>query len=151
MSNWIQVKGVIKEGYGVASGKSGDSRFPNGTIEMQRRSFAERGLSFDQYFPGTINVSIYPCQYSIKKSKYTFRDIKWASGEPTEDFSFFDCRVILDDGTKLEGLIYYPHPETKTEHFQDPEVFEIITRFIKDLRYGDELILEIDKMQINIS
>jgi hypothetical protein len=151
MRNWIQVKGVVQPGYGVASGQSGDARFPQGTIAMQQPFFADRGLDLGQYFPGTINVSIYPHKYSIKQAKYTFRAVKWAAGEPAEDFSFFDCRVIRNDRESCSGLIYYPHPETKPEHFQAPEVFEIITQCIKDLQYGDRLILEIDATQIAIS
>jgi hypothetical protein len=151
MSHWISLKGVIKQGHGVASGKSGDPRFPHGTIEMQKPFFAEKGLYLDRYFPGTINVSVYPHKYAIKNPKYTFRNVKWALAEPAEDFSFFDCRILLDDRPPLEGLIYYPHPETKPEHFQEPEVLEIITQFIQDLNYGDELILEIDGLQLDIS
>jgi hypothetical protein len=47
-------------------------------------------------------------------------------------------------------LIYYPHPETKPEHFQFPDILEIITFPIDDLKYGDELIIEVDRQQIDI-
>ncbi|MEE3718499.1 hypothetical protein V2H45_17295 [Tumidithrix elongata RA019] len=150
MSDWIQVKGSVKKGHGVASGKSGDPRFPKGTIAMQKPLFAEQGLDISGYFLGTINVSIYPYRYEIEKPKYTFRDIKWAKEEPAEDFSFFDCRIILNSGEKFEGLVYYPHPETKPEHFQEPEVLEIMTPFIQDLKYEDEVVLELDRRQIEI-
>ncbi|CAN1210169.1 Riboflavin kinase [Tumidithrix helvetica PCC 7403] len=150
MSDWIQVKGIIKKGHGVASGKSGDPRFPKGTIAMQKPLFAEKGLDISGYFLGTINVSIYPYLYAIEKSKYTFRDVKWADSEPAEDFSFFDCRVILNSGKKFEGLIYYPHPETKPEHFQAPEILELLMPSIRNLNYGDEVVLELDRGQIEI-
>jgi hypothetical protein len=150
MNQWSQVKGIVKQGHGVASGRSGDPRFPQGTIELQKPLFAAKGLELDRYFSGTINVSIYPYKYSIKKSKYTFRDVQWSSAAVAEDFSFFDCRVILNDGTKLEGLIYYPHPDTKPEHFQSPDIFEIITQFIHGLQYGNEVVLEVDETQIKI-
>jgi hypothetical protein len=146
--SWHQVNGVVKPGHGVASGKSGDSRFPNGTIEMQQPFFKARGLDLDRYYSGTINVSISPYRYSIEQSKYTFRDIKWCASEPSEDFSFFDCQIVLNNGTKLEGLIYYPHPDTKPEHFQDPDVLEIMTEPIDGLQYGDTLSLHIAGMQI---
>ena len=150
MSNWIQVKGIVKKGYGVASGKSGNSRFPQGTIELQKPFFYERGLKLDEYFPGTINLSISPHEYEIINAKYTFKNIRWLPDNPAEDFSFFDCGILLDTGEVLSGLIYYPHPETKPEHFQSSDILEIITTYINDLKYGDELIIEVNSQQINI-
>ncbi|HBE17731.1 MAG TPA: hypothetical protein DEG17_13225 [Cyanobacteria bacterium UBA11149] len=148
MTNWIKIRGIVKQGYGVASGKSKDPRFPHGTIAMQKPFFKERGFELDNYFSGTINISIAPHQYQIKKAKHTFRNLKWASEVPAEDFSFFDCRILLNIGKLLDGFIYYPHPETKPEHFQTPDTLEIITSFIGDLQYGDELMIEIDSEQI---
>ena len=150
MSNWIQVKGIIKKGHGVASGKSGNPRFPQGTIEIQKPFFSERGLQLDQYFSGTINLSIHPHQYEIINAKYTFRNMKWLQDTPAEDFSFFDCRIRLDKGEFLNGLIYYPHPETKPEHFQSADILEILTTYVNNLKYGDELIIEVDSQQIKI-
>lgn len=150
MVNWTQVKGVVTKGHGIASGQGGDPRYPNGAIELQKPIFAARGVNLDRFFAGTLNVSISPYQYSVKVAKYTLKDVKWTTEEFTEDFSFFDCRISLNDGKKLEGLIYYPHPETKPEHFQSPDVLEIITYRIEGLKYGDELIVEVDPTQIDI-
>ena len=50
----------------------------------------------------------------------------------------------------MNGLLYYPHPETKPEHFQAPEVMEIITFHIEGITYGQELLLEIDSHQVEI-
>ena len=151
MNNWIKVKGIIKKGYGVASGKGGDKRFPNGTIAMQKPLFYQQRLDLEPYFSGTLNISISPHQYSIKQAKYTFKNLKWAEKEPAEDFSFFDCRILLKNGEIKEGLIYYPHPDTKPEHFQAADILEIITFKIDDLKYGDEVILEVDSQQIEIN
>jgi len=150
MENWIEIKGTVKRGYGVASGKAKDPRFPNGTIEMQIPFFQECGLDLSQYFPGTINISIAPHNYEIKQAKYTFKNIKWAANEPAEDFSFCDCVIFLSTDRSQLGLIYYPHPETKPEHFQTPDTLEIITFFIDDLKYGDNLIIAVDNQQINL-
>ena len=150
MNDWKKVKGIIKKGYGVASGKGGDKRFPNGTIEMQKPLFRELGLDLQPYFPGTLNISISPHQYKVKQAKYTFKNIKWAENEPAEDFSFFDCRIQLKNGELQEGLIYYPHPDTKPEHFQAADILEIITFKIDDLKYNDNIILEVDNQQIEI-
>lgn len=151
MNDWIQIKGVVREGYGVASGKSGGSRFLQGTIAMQKPFFKEQGLNLDGYFMGTINLAIAPLKYEIKQAKCTCKNIKWSLNDPAEDFSFFDCRILVSPHRVFNGLIYYPHPETKPEHFQPPDVLEIITPFISGLNYGDELILEVDRQQINFS
>lgn len=142
------VLGTVVPGHGVASGQGGDPRFPGGTIQMQRAAFALRGLCLDAYFPGTINVSIHPYRYAVQQAKYTFRQVKWAKDAPPEDFSFFDCRVVLKGARRLPGLIYYPHPETKPEHFQDPTTLEVLTEFIDDLSYGMSLGLELDPTQL---
>ncbi|NJM47737.1 MAG: hypothetical protein HC860_17530 [Alkalinema sp. RU_4_3] len=150
MQNWIQVQGQVKRGHGVASGKSGDRRFPQGTIAMQKPYFAERGLDLHPYFSGTINISIAPLNYLVKQAKHTFRALKWSADGPAEDFSFFDCRLILLDDRRFDGLIYYPHPETKPEHFQDPEILEVMMPLIEGLDYGDRLVLAIDRTQIEL-
>jgi hypothetical protein len=151
MSDRFRVSATVKQGHGVASGKAKDPRFPNGTIAMQLPYFQQRGLDLDRYFPGTINVSISPHTYTIVRSKYTFRDIKWSSDAPSEDFSFFDCRLIFPGKIEVVGTIYYPHPDTKPEHFQSPDILEIMTEYIHGLAYEDALILEVDSQQINIS
>ena len=154
MGNWIQVKGIVKEGHGVASGKAGDPRFTQGTISMQIPYFAELGLKLEQYYSATINLAIFPHRYEIINPKYTFRNVKWSAENPAEDFSFFDCRILMPSkeftSSGIEGLIYYPHPETKPEHFQSPDVVEILTTYIDNLHYGDELMIEVDSQQMKI-
>lgn len=95
--------------------------------------FGKHGLNLDDYYLGTINLSIAPHQYKIKLAKYTFKQIQWSSKDPVEDFSFFDCRIITTDAQIVNGLIYYPHPETKPEHFQPPDILEFIGAFIPNL------------------
>ena len=58
---------------------------------------------------------------------------------------------MFQNGEMKQGLIYYPHPETKPEHFQAADILEIITFKIDDLNYGDEVILEVDNRQIDIN
>lgn len=151
MGDWIHVMGVVTRGHGVASGQANDPRYPKGTIAMQTPVFANRGVNLEPYFPGTINISIHPHQYTVRSAKYTLRDVKWTAGELTEDFSFFDCRLIWDDCRTQAGLIYYPHPETKPEHFQSPDILEIITHYIDGLQYGDSLIVAVNPTQLEIS
>ena len=150
MCTWTQVKGCVKKGHGVASGISRDPRFPKGTLELQKPFFHEKGLNLDGYYLGTINLSISPHRYEVRASKYTFRKVQWSPDSPVEDFSFFDCRILLDSHPRLKGLIYYPHPETKPEHFQSPDILEIITFPIDGLTYGHELTIEVVRQQIVI-
>jgi hypothetical protein len=150
MSDLIKVKGCVKKGYGVASGQAQNPRFPQGTIEMQKSFFHDRGLDLSAYFSGTINLSIVPCKYEIKQAKCTFKQVKWSPNDPAEDFSFFDCQIIIEPSKVINGLIYYPHPETKPEHFQSPDIIEILAPYIDELSYGDELILVVNSQQIKI-
>ncbi|MEM8603806.1 MAG: hypothetical protein AAGF24_08225 [Cyanobacteria bacterium P01_H01_bin.121] len=150
MPDWIHVKGFVKAGHGVASGKAKQNRFPHGTIAMQKPFFQQLGLDLGDYFNGTINLAIAPYQYQVKQAKYTFRDVKWSANDPAEDFSFFDCRVITNSNQPLTGLIYYPHPETKPEHLQPPDILEVLTPFIHGLSYGDELLISVKSQQMNI-
>lgn len=150
MNHWVQIQVTVKAGYGVASGQSGDQRFPGGTIAMQKPFFEKHGLNLDGYYLGTINLSIAPHQYKIKLAKHTFKQIQWSSKDPAEDFSFFDCRIITTDAQIVNGLIYYPHPETKPEHFQSPDILEFIGAFVPNLYYDDQVTIEIDFNQIEI-
>lgn len=150
MAVWHQVQGIIQPGYGVASGQSGNPRFPQGTLAMQKPFFQARGLDLDAYFLGTINLAIAPHTYQVLVPKHTFPQVKWSAHDPAEDFSFFDCQMWMHPSQVYSGLIYYPHPDTKPEHFQAPDILEIIAPLIRGLRYGDELTLAVDPEQIKI-
>lgn len=150
MADWVQVSGLVTKGYGVASGQSGNPRFPEGTLRMQKPIFRELGLDLDAYFMGTINLSIAPHRYEVKNAKYTLRQVKWSPTAPAEDFSFFDCRLLRRGGEKISGLVYYPHPETKPEHFQSPDILEVLLPFIRDLKYGDNILLDVNNQQLGI-
>ena len=147
--SWTQVTGRVTRGHGVASGQADDGRFPEGTLALQEPLFRQRGLDLAPYHLATLNVSIAPHEFMVKRSRHTFRGVKWSPHEPAEDFSFFDCRVHYG-GRRRDGLIYYPHPETKPEHFQDPHVLEVLTAYIPDIAYGDELTLEVESSQIDV-
>ncbi len=120
---------------------------------MQTPFFLKHGLNLREFYQGTINVSIAPHQYSVLKARYTFRNIQWHPTEPAEDFSFFDVRLLRTGQMPLAGLVYFPHPETKPEHFQQPDVLELLFPFVPDLSYGTQLKLEVpdDQMWIGSS
>jgi hypothetical protein len=142
--------GRLVEGHRVASGLNGNPRFPGGTLRMQIPHFLALGLDLRSFHLGTLNVSIAPLCYRVVKARHTFTNVKWHPTEPAEDFSFFDVRVIRPDESPIAGFIYFPHPDTKPEHFQQPDVLELLLPFVKGLHYGMELSLEIPTTQMVI-
>jgi hypothetical protein len=138
-SNWTEVSARVVRGHQVASGNNGDPRFPGGTVRMQLPHFRSLGLDLSQYYPGTLNVSIAPRQYRVLRPRVTFKAVKWHPTEPAEDFSFFDVRLLRDDAPHVDGLIYHPHPDTKPEHFQKPDVLELLFPFIEGLSVATQL------------
>ena len=144
------IPATIVQGHRVASGLNGNPRFPGGTMRMQLPFFRELGLDLSGYHLGTLNVSIAPMSYCVVRPKWTFRALKWHPTEPAEDFSFFDVIVHRDDAAAVNGLIYFPHPETKPEHFQKPDVLELLLPWTEGLAYGTKIRLEVPAEQMRI-
>jgi hypothetical protein len=138
----------IVEGHRVASGLNGNPRFPGGTLRMQIPYFKALGLDLSVFHLGTLNVSIAPLAYRVVKARYIFTSLKWHPTEPAEDFSFFDLTVKRSGDHPAKGLIYFPHPDTKPEHFQQPDVLELLLPYMAGLTYGTLLNLEIPKAQM---
>ena len=132
----MEVHGKIVEGHGVASGRSGDPRFPSGTLGLQWKYFEELGLDLSGIYKGTINISVEPLTPKPIKALHTFREIRWHPECPAEDFSFFEVRIQVEGTESVRGYIYWPHPETKPEHFQDPHVVEILAPKLSGIRSG---------------
>jgi hypothetical protein len=150
MAKWQTIIARILQGHRVASGLNQNPRFPGGTLRMQLPHFLALGLDLRAFYPGTLNAGIAPSRYRVIKARRTFAKVKWHPTEPAEDFSFFDVRLGRSDTPSVEGFIYYPHPETKPEHFQQPGVLELLLPFVEGLRYGDEVRLEIPESQMAI-
>lgn len=148
--NFQTITGRLVQGYRVASGLNGNPRFPGGTLRMQTPHFLALGLDISRFHPGTLNVSIAPFHYRVAKARFTFTCVKWHPTEPAETFSFFDVRLKRPDVPDVAGFIYYPHPETKPEHFQNADVLELLMPFVEDLHYGALLRLEFPADQIII-
>lgn len=140
----------ILPGHHVASGGKDDPRFPGGTLRMQLPFFQKLGLDLSAFYMGTLNVSLAPRQYRVVAPKMTFRRVKWHPTEPAEDFSFFDAELALPDGSTSTALVYYPHPETKPEHFQQPDVLELLASHLPGLSYGMEIGLHLPPDQMII-
>jgi hypothetical protein len=148
MNSWQTIAARIVPGHRVASGLNGNPRFPGGTLQMQAPHFLERGFDLRPFHRGTLNVSIAPLQYRVAQARHIFRNVKWHPTEPAEDFSFFDCRLVSVHASSVAGFIYYPHPDTKPEHFQQPDVLELLLPFVEGLSYGMTLTLEIPREQM---
>jgi hypothetical protein len=141
------VSGVIVEGYRVASGPSKD--YPYSSLERQIPMFKERGLDLEQYYYGTLNISIVPHTFELVKPEYTFRQVAWTDLHPPEDFSFSRC-ILRFKGSEYPSFIYYPHPETKKRHFESASILEIISVYISGIKYGDQVELEINTDELRI-
>lgn len=139
INGWTPVKGKLKKGYGVASGQARHSPYPQGSILLQTPHFIQRSLDIRCFYPGTLNISIAPLAFRMKSPRWRFDNLEWHEGL-SETFSFSQCRLLVDRNT-VEGLIYYPHPDTKPEHFHDNSTLEILAPFLGNLEEGAEVLL----------
>lgn len=146
---WSYVSGKLQSGYGVASGRAVDSPYPEGTIVLQMPHFQKLGLDLSPYYPGTLNISIAPAQFQMIQPQWTFPLVHWYPASCPETFSFSPCRVKYGDH-RAAGLIYYPHPETKPDHFQNPSIIEILAPFIPRIEMGVAVTLGVLSQQVAI-
>lgn len=136
------------QGHQVASRPS--KAYPYSSLEKQKPYFNELGLDLSPYFNGTLNISIVPFEFEMTRPELTFPLVEWTDLHPPETFSFSRCKVIFG-GKQYEGWVYYPHPETKKTHFQNPSLVEVIAYEIHGIKYGDkiEVILNTAEIKIN--
>lgn len=146
----IALHGIVKNGHGVASGSSTTSPYPAGSIAMQAPFFKALGLDLSGCYFGTLNVSIAPTQWKLKRPAFLFENVKWTDLHPPETFSFLPCDIRYRAVT-VKGWLYYPHPETKAAHWQDASVMEIIAPRLAGLGYGEQIELRFpaDSLTIN--
>jgi hypothetical protein len=144
---WTLIHGILVQGYRVASGPSRD--YPYGALDRQRPLFKSRGLDLGPCFNGTLNIDIRPNTFKLVKPEFTFQHVEWTDLHPPEHFSFSRCKVIHKD-IEYEGWVYYPHPETKLRHFQNPSLLEVIAVHIPDIKYGDELDVLLNPEEIHV-
>jgi hypothetical protein len=146
----IRIEGKVIAGYGVASGKGKDPRYPNGTLMLQLPYFKEKGLDLSSYFRGTINIDISPYTFTIKKPTYYITDIDWSKHIPPENFYFFEVTLLFKE-KKYNGLIYMPDPKTKTDHHQINTMLEVLMPHIEGMENGVAVKLEIAQECISFS
>ena len=141
------VRGILVEGYRVASAPSKD--YPYGALDRQRPIFKSRGLDLSGYFNGTLNIDIRPHTFKLLKPEFTFHNVEWTDLHPPEHFSFSRCEVIFKEA-EFDGWVYYPHPETKLRHFQNPSLLEAIALPISGIKYGDEVNVLVNPNEIEV-
>ena len=144
---WIP--GTVVAGHGVASGVAKADQFPGGAIALQKPVFADLGLDLSGFHNGTINVDIAPREIELRRPRATFAQVTWLEGYPAETFSFADGGIRFG-GAEYEAMLFYPHPETKPEHFQPPTVIELLAPYIAGIRVGAVLETWLDPDQVTL-
>ena len=142
-----RLTGILVRGHQVASRPS--QAYPYSSLEKQKPFFKERGLDLYEYFNGTLNISIEPRTFEMSAPEFTFPLVEWTDLHPPETFSFSRCKVIFRE-IEYEGWVYYPHPETKKTHFQNPSLVEVITYSIPGIQYGDRLELVFNTDEVTV-
>jgi hypothetical protein len=148
-NGWINVTGIIIQGHQVASGMAKDSPYPQGSIKMQTPVFQQLGLDISGFFSGTLNINIRPYKFKLNNPQYTLKNVQWNPNSPPETFSFSPCQLFFNN-TDYAGLIYYPHPETKPDHFQDDSTLEILAPPLDFMNYGQSIQLKINPQELEI-
>ena len=148
--DWVEIPGVVERGHGVASGSAVDSPYPRGTIEMQTPFFEALGLDLSGFHPATLNISIAPRTFRMAAPAFTFRQVGWTPLIPPEDFDFSRCRLVFNR-RRFDALVYFPHPETKIQHFQPASTIEVLAPFVSGIQPGMNVRLELNGREIHIS
>ncbi len=142
-----RLPGILMRGHQVASRPSKD--YPYSSLEKQKPYFKAQGLDLYEFFNGTLNISIAPLTFEMIAPEFTFPLVEWTDLHPPETFSFSRCKVIFA-GIEYSGWVYYPHPETKKNHFQNPSLVEVIAVEIPKLQYGGSLAVELNLNEIKV-
>lgn len=148
-NGWTPVKGRLKKGYGIASGQALNSPYPDGSIVLQAPYFLRKGLDIRYFFPATLNISIAPLTFKMTSPRWRFNNLEWHKGV-CESFSFSRCRLQVDQD-RIEALVYYPHPDTKPDHFHDNSTLEILAPFLGKLEEGIEFSLWLPSQEIEVA
>lgn len=149
---------VLLEGHGVASGQALNagqlktSPYPKGTIAMQLPFFAGLGLDLSTFWPGTLNLSFAPAELRLGSPDYLFQNLEWTHLHPPETFSFWKIRLRSAGHCdfNVPGLVYYPHPDTKTRHWQGSSVLEILVPFVGPVCLNQRFELGVNPAAIQV-
>ncbi|XOV81168.1 MAG: hypothetical protein ACFHVJ_09520 [Aestuariibacter sp.] len=147
--NQAKVTGKVVAGYQVASGTGVESPYPQGSITMQKPVFKKLGLDLEHCFDGTLNVDIAPHSFSLLSAPWRFEQVNWVDGFSPENFSFIPCELLFRQSI-IPAFIYYPDPETKTQHFHNTQRLEVLAPWVDGIKYGDSVSLLYDEKHLNI-
>lgn len=149
----VRVFGRVVEGHGVASGRAGDPRFPDGTLALQWPRFEEQldDLPLEGLHRATLNVDTAPRHVAVVAPWWTVRGVRWHDDVPAEDFSFVPCRAAVGAGPSAEGLLYLPHPDTKPDHHQPPTVVELLLPRMAGVHAGAIVRVDLPASQVDVT
>lgn len=147
----VRVFGRVVTGHGVASGRAGDPRFPDGTLALQWPHFAALDdLPLDRLHRATINVDTTPRRVEVVAPWWTVRGVRWHDEVPAEDFSFVPCRAAIGAGPAADGLLYLPHPDTKPDHHQPANVVELLLPRMAGVHEGAVVRMDLPASQVDV-
>lgn len=137
-----------------------DAYYPEGTIKTQAPYLKERGFDIEKHFDkaggifwGTVNLDIGQSLNGIKVPDYSFEGVQWAKNFITgevlervkENFSLLKAWVRTSANDNLvEGLIYYPHQETRPGSTKGRPHVEWVGPEVESVEYGDEVELIVE-------
>ncbi len=148
----VRVFGQVVTGHGVASGTADDPRFPDGTLALQWPHFeAVPDLALDGLHRATVNVSTSPWHVELVAPWWTVRHVRWHADVPPETFSFVPCRAIVGQGRSVDGLVYRPHPDTKPDHHQPPDVLELLLPLLTHVHEGAIVRVDLPISQVEVT
>lgn len=148
----VRVFGTVVAGHGVASGQGADPRYPDGTLALQWPHFAEvEDLPLDGLHRATLNVSTAPAHVTLVAPWWTVEGVRWHPDTPAETFSFVPCRAAVGSGRFVEGLVYHPHPETKPDHHQPPDVLELLLPRLGGVHVGAVVRVDLPASQVDVT
>lgn len=142
---WCWHGARLVAGYGVASGRASDSPYPAGSISLQAPLLVARGVDLSPYFSGTLNLSFSDTRWQLSRPDARVEQLRWTDRHPPETFSFW--RVLLrwqGQPEPLQGLIYWPHPETKRLHQHSEDRLEVLAPWIPGVHGLQGLELGVD-------
>ncbi len=129
---------TLVPGHGIASGRSQNSPYPGGSIEMQMPFFQQGGVDLTNCFLGTLNLSIAPSIFDLYAPEYRFQNVNWTNVIPPENFSLTPCQIVVGAKT-YDCWVYYHEPETKVVHFQSASMIEVIAPYIDGIESGSQV------------
>jgi hypothetical protein len=142
------VRGVVEAGHGHASGVR-STRYPEGTINLQRPHFLELGIDIRHCFAGTINLSVAPRTIRVTQPRIVLQNVQWKHGRKPENFLIGQCR-IENGAESVDGYIYFPDPSTKVSSFDNPSHFQLLAPRISGIQYGSRLGLHFSSLEFEI-